>query len=245
MKNTFLKLFIPLLIVLVLIVWVRKRNVEVSVVRSSVDGREYVVQNKQDRQQAADTLARVRARLIRLIDYLKQTGGRTDQRGGAKQGPRIADGDERRYGSYEERVKRLVRRFNPNRISEGNEDVRYTTYTLNKGEKIVFCLRARDEDDRVHDLKMMTFVAIHELAHIASKTEHHTPEFQANFAWLLRNAVNCGVYTFEDFKARPRRYCGIDVTDTPLSGGGGGIEHFILGLLGKEQQGWCSRCRNQ
>lgn len=245
MANGFLKLFIPLLIVLVLVLWVRKRNVEVSVVRSAVDGREYVVQNKPDKQQAADILARVRAKMMRLVDYMKKTNGRGQAGGGgsAKEGPRAADDDERRFGRYEERVKRLVRRFNPDRISEGNDDVRYTTYTLNKGEKIVFCLRARDEDDRVHDLDMMTFVAIHELAHIASATEHHTPEFQANFAWLLRNAVACGVYTYEDFKARPRRYCGIDVTDTPLSGGNG-FEHFVWGLLGQRQESWCSRCKH-
>ena len=223
-NDKFLKLFIPLLIVLVLIVWMRKRNVEVSVVRSSVDGREYVVQNKPDKQKAADTLAKVRARMVRLVDYMKKTNGVVD----SKSGPKTAANDERQYGSYGERTKRVVSRFNPDRISEGNEDVRYTTYTLNKGEKIVFCLRARDEDDRVHDLAMMTFVAVHELAHIASVTEHHTPEFANNFAWLLKHAVACGIYTFEDFNARPRRYCGIDVTDTPLSenGASGNIEHF-------------------
>jgi len=240
MKNGFLKLFIPILIVLVLLVWARKRNVEVSVVRSSIDGREYVVQNKPDKQQAADILANVRARMIRLVAYVKKTngsGGISDKNGG---GPKAAKGDEQQYGSYQSRAKRLASRFNPDRISEGNEDVRYTTYTLNKGEKVVFCLRARDEDDRVHDLSMMSFVAIHELAHIASVTEHHTPEFQANFAWLLRNAVSCGVYTFEDFKARPRRYCGIDVTDTPLAeGGSGGMEHFA------SVSNVCSRCKNR
>jgi len=247
MKNGFLKLFIPLLILLVLILWVRKRNVEVAVVRSSVDGREYVVQNKPDKQQAANMLAKVRQKMIRLVDYLKKTNGRQTGGDRAKDGPRAADGDERRFGTYEERVQRLLRRFNPDRMSEGNEDVRYTTYTLNKGEKIVFCLRARDEDDRVHDLPMMTFVAVHELAHITSKSEHHTPEFQANFAWLLRNAVACGIYTFEDFRVRPRRYCGIDVTDTPLADGvGGGIENFIFGLLGRNNAltGWCSRCKH-
>lgn len=245
MANGFLKLFIPILIGLVLLTWFRKRSVEVSVVRSSVDGREYVVQNKPDRQQAADLLANVRAKLVRLVDYLKKTNGNGHSNGGgAKEGPKAPDDDVRRFGPYEERVKRIVRRFNPDKISEGNEDVRYTTYTLNKGEKIVFCLRARDEDDRVHDLPMMTFVAIHELAHIASVTEHHTPEFHANFAWLLRNAVACGVYTFEDFKARPRRYCGIDVTDTPLTGGSG-FEHFVMSVLGLKDKEWCSRCKHR
>ena len=66
-------------------------------------------------------------------------------------------------------------------------------YTLNKGEKVVFCLRARGEDDRVHDLSMMTFVAIHEMGHITSISEHHSAEFKSNFSWLLENAVKAGI----------------------------------------------------
>jgi hypothetical protein len=210
MMSPFLSIFLPVLIVLLLLMWSQKSSTEVSVVRSSVDGREYVVQNKADKQQAADMLAQVRQRMITLVNYLKKTGGKVTGKN------EDAQKDQKQYGTYEERVKRVASRFNPDRISEGNEDVRYTTYTLNKGEKIVFCLRARGEDDRVHDLSLMTFVAIHEMAHIASVSEHHTPEFQANFAWLLRNAIDCGVYRYEDFKAQPRRYCGIDVTDTPI-----------------------------
>lgn len=213
--SKFLSIFIPVMIVLLLLVWAKKSNTEVTMVRSQVDGREYVVQNKPDKQAAADTLAKVRQRMIKLVEYVKQNNG---QLGGGTKGvdEKEIKNDEQKFGRYDERVKRLAVRFNPDRISEGNEDVRYTTYTLNKGEKIVFCLRARGEDDRVHDLSLMTFVAIHELAHVASVTEHHTPEFHSNFAWLLRHAIDCGVYRYEDFKAQPRRYCGIDVTDTPL-----------------------------
>ena len=50
MAKNFIKLFIPLLLGLLLLVWFQKRNVEVSVVRSSIDGREYVVQNIQAMQ---------------------------------------------------------------------------------------------------------------------------------------------------------------------------------------------------
>lgn len=210
----FIILFVCGLLVLFWLMRQNRSQTEVTMVRSSIDGREYLVQNKPDKQQAADLLAKVRQRMIRLVEYLKKTNGN-----GGSSGPHSPDGDDvEKFGSYEDRVTRIASRFNPDRISEGTEDVRYTTYTLNKGEKIVFCLRARGEGDHVHDLAMLTFVAIHELAHIASVSEHHTPEFHANFAWLLRNAVACGVYTYENFKARPRRYCGIDVTDTPLAG---------------------------
>ncbi len=202
----FLILFIGMLILLFMFIWFRKSSTEVATVKSRIDGRDYIVQNKPDKQQAADMLAQVRQRMINLVDYMKNNTNEVNEN----------KDDEKQYGSYAERINRLVMRFNPNKISEGNEDTKFTTYTLNKGEKVVFCLRARDEDDRVHDLNLMTFVAIHELAHITSVTEHHTPEFKSNFAWLLKCAVKCGVYKPEDFNKYPRNYCGIPVTDTPL-----------------------------
>jgi hypothetical protein len=153
-------------------------------------------------------LAQVRAKMIALVECVK-SGGSSSIAG-------LPD-DQKEYGTYQSRVDRLIKRFQPDRIGEGNEDIKYTTFTLNKGEKVVFCLRARDEDDRVHDLAMMTFVAIHEMGHITSVTEHHTDEFRSNFRWLLNHAVKCGIYTPEDFRANPRRYCGIDVTETPLN----------------------------
>lgn len=186
-----------------------RKSVAIVPVRSRIDSREYYVQDKHDKQDAADALAQVRAKMIALIECLKRSS-----KGAVEGGP--AD-DEQKFGSYESRVNRLIKRFNPDRIAEGNEDLKYTTYTLNKGEKMVFCLRARGEDDRVHDIPMMTFVAIHEMGHVASVTEHHTPEFHSNFAWLLRHAVKCGIYEVENFKARPRQYCGITVSDTPLA----------------------------
>jgi hypothetical protein len=205
----FLILFIVILLVLFAVIWFRKNNTEVAIVKSTIDGRDYVVQNKPDKQEAANMLAQVRQKMIRLVDYLKRTGGKLEK---SKE-----QDDQSQYGSYEERVNRLVSRFNPDRISEGNEDTKFTTYTLNKGDKVVFCLRARGEDDRVHDLSMMTFVAIHEMGHITSISSHHSDEFRSNFAWLLENAVKAGIYTPENFRSRPRNYCGIAVTDTPLN----------------------------
>lgn len=212
MAKYFLVVFIGILLLLFAYSYYQKQNTEVVVVKSMVDGRDYVVQDKPDKQQAADMLAQVRQRMIKLVEYLKTNGNNA----GSAQGPPADPNDEKEYGSYQSRIDRIVQRFNADRISEGNEDIRYTTYTLNKGEKIVFCLRARGEDDRVHDLSMMTFVAIHELAHIASISSHHSAEFKNNFAWLLRQSVACGVYSPENFRQRPRRYCGIDVTDSPI-----------------------------
>lgn len=170
----------------------REENTEVVLVRSSVDGREYIVQNKPDKQEAANALATVRADLMKFVQLLQSKEAK------------------------DPRVQRLSTKFNPDAISEGTEDARYTSYTLNKGEKMVFCLRTRDHTDHVHRTSLLLFVAIHEIAHIATISEGHTDEFNENFKWLIERAVEYGIYTPENFRARPQKYCGIDVTDTPL-----------------------------
>lgn len=110
----------------------------------------------------------------------------------------------------------MASKFQPNNISEGGKDKSYTTYTLNKGEKIVFCLRTRDNTDQLHNINLLLFVAIHELAHIMTLSTGHTPEFQKHFSFLLKEAVDFGIYQPENFRANPTTYCGIPVTDTPL-----------------------------
>lgn len=190
----FLEVVIPLLLLFILVVYIRRRDTdtEVVLVRSSIDGREYIVQNKPDKELAANALAIVRKDLMKFVDML-----------GIKE-------------EKDPRTQRLKTKFNPDAISEGTEDARYTTYTLNKGEKMVFCLRTRDAADNVHRTTLLLFVAIHELGHICTLSEGHTEEFNVNFKWLIEKAVDYGIYSPENFRKTPETYCGIEVTDTPL-----------------------------
>lgn len=191
--SKFPQIFIPAVLVFFLIMYVRKTGAEVTVVKANTDGKEYIVQNKKDKQQAAELLASIKSKLSQLVQKLKN-----------------------KHADKNEAVNRLANRFQPDTISEGGKDKSYTTYTLNKGEKIVFCLRARDNTDRLHDINLLVFVAIHELAHIMTLSTGHTEEFQKNFTFLLKEAVDFGLYQPENFRANPTTYCGIDVTDTPL-----------------------------
>ena len=65
------------------------------------------------------------------------------------------------------------------------------------------------------DENTLTFVAIHELAHIATKSVGHKQEFWDNFKFLLTNAREAGLYKPEDYKRKPREYCGMKITDNP------------------------------
>ena len=58
-------------------------------------------------------------------------------------------------------VERMVNNFNPDNITEATKNNKYTSYSINKGEKIVFCLRSRDETNKLVDLNIMMFVGFY------------------------------------------------------------------------------------
>ena len=181
-------------------------------VRSRVDGREYLVQSRclsqsshnsqcKDKQGAADNLAKLIIKMQRLIAYLQERH------------------------PQDERTALLVSRFNPAVITEGNNrDARYTSYSVDKGEKIVFCLRNRDENNSLADLNTLTFVALHEMAHLATNDtgadiseNNHSDLFWKNFKFLLETAQqpDLAIYTSQDFRRSPIEYCGMTISNSP------------------------------
>ena len=179
------------------LVWDTYFTGKTETVVSTVDGNSYVVKSLPDKQEAADLLATLRQKLETLVNHLQKM---------------FPDDD---------RTVRLVAGFHPDRISEGGDDSsQYTSYSVNKGERIVFCLRSRSknpaEQNKLVDVNMMIFVAVHELAHIATESVGHTDEFWKNMRYLLEQAIDIGIYTKQDFKAKPQKYCGVDVTSSPL-----------------------------
>lgn len=195
MSNAGLVLLLVLFGVTIYLVWDTYYMGKQELVRSSVDQHEYLVQSLPDKQEAADLLANIRKLLDTLTTHLSK----------------MAPDDER--------TKRIVQNFRSDRISEGVENTKYTSYSVNKGEKIVFCLRARDASKKLMDLNTMMFVALHEISHIASSEIGHTQQFWDNFRWILEEAIQIGVYREQDFKTKPVPYCGIMITDSPLNHG--------------------------
>jgi WLM domain len=158
---------------------------------SDVDGQRYCVRERSKLQLAADLLAQVTEKCKQLVAYC------------AKKHPKNED------------VQRLVQKFNPTKISETLPTSEFTAYSENKGEKIAFCLNKKKEGNDLIDLNTLTFVAIHELAHIMTLSEGHKQIFWQNFKFLLENAKDAGLYTPVDYKKKPQPYCGMDITDNP------------------------------
>lgn len=165
---------------------------DVKYVKSNINNKEYLVRNTKDSQEAANMLSQIGTRLNDVVEALVS-----------------------KYPK-DPRVKRVKERFNPDKISESSPTSQYTSYSVNKGEKIVFCLRSKEADKELHDFNTITFVALHELAHLMTESIGHTPEFWDNFRFILKNAIQKGYYQVQDFKKKPIRYCGTDITDSPL-----------------------------
>ena len=48
-----------------------------------------------------------------------------------------------------------------------------------------------------------------------TKSEGHKQIFWQNFKFLLENAKEANIYLPEDYKKKPKQYCGMDITDNP------------------------------
>jgi hypothetical protein len=161
---------------------------DVVVVQSSVDSRRYIVRNLPDRQEAADMIGSIVKDLSRLVEYMYKLYP--------------ADPD----------VRRLVRNFSPDSVSESAPNDLYTSYSVNKGERIVLCLRSRDAKQEMQPRNVLMYVAIHELAHLMTAEVGHVDTFWENDKRLLEHAIRLGIYEKQDFAAAPVKYCGIKIT---------------------------------
>lgn len=158
---------------------------------SDIDGNKYCVRERDKIQLVADLLAKVTNNMKALVLHMKET--------------------------YPERknVERLVKNFNPKKIYETLPTSSYTAYSENKGEKLAFCTTTTKGGNKLIDENTLTFVAIHELSHLATKTVGHTDEFWSNFKFLLKEAKKEGIYNPVDYKKNPQPYCGMTITDNP------------------------------
>lgn len=184
---SFVEVAFFVIVVLIALSYMANKTMEVSMVTSSVDKRTYVVRNVNDKQAAADLLGTLNKRMIALIKHMQS-----------------------KYPENKD-IKRLAKNFNPDNVSESGKNDAFTSYSVNKGERLVFCLRSRDKAARLHEDNLMMYVAIHELAHLMTKAVGHTDTFWKNNRLLLSEAINIGVYTKIDFDNDPQKYCGIKI----------------------------------
>lgn len=167
---------------------------EVTRVQSTVDNQSYLVLNLPDKEKAADELARLRSKLEKFSDLLEKNAKNREETD-------IASRLKRKYMAV---------------LTENQPGGRYTSYTVNKGSKIVMCVRERDENNRLVDENTLFFVALHELAHVVTIGVGHSEEFWNNFRYFLRQAISHGYLEYKPYHLNPQKYCGTYISNTPL-----------------------------
>jgi hypothetical protein len=185
---SFTEWFVLAVMVIIIIMYLRRFYGEVEFVLSDVDGRSYLVRLLSDRQEAADRLARLNLSLTQLVQHMVAKF------------------------PYDKRVHLLYENYNADSLSEGGGDAAFTSYSQNKGEKIVMCLRQTNHT--FVDANVVLYVAVHELGHLMTAKVGHTDGFWANFKWLLEEAISTGLYRKVDYANTPQSYCGISITSS-------------------------------
>jgi hypothetical protein len=173
-------------------IYTQSEYINLRCIISDVDGNRYCVRDRSKLAQSADRLAEVNGNMSTLVKHVQEKY------------PTRAD------------VIRLVNGYNPQQVYETLPTSQYTAYSENKGERLAFCLDTKKGGDDLIDLNTLTFVAIHELSHIATESIGHTDEFWNNFKFLLGEARAINVYSPVDYAESPQPYCGMTISDNPL-----------------------------
>lgn len=121
-------------------------------------------------------------------------------------------------GAHRDATKRLLRGFNPDNLVEneptGGVD---TSYVEDKGRVFAMCLRERESGKfKLHDMHLLQFVMLHEMAHIACESYGHGQEFWRTFKFILTEAHDAGLYTPINYAKSPVVYCSLHVDYNPF-----------------------------
>jgi len=130
-------------------------------IKSRLDNKYYSVRNRSNQQTKADLLALIRLKLETIVKNLASSEYSTNQA-----------------------VARLITNWNRGvTVKEIGNLETDAAYVINK-QYMSFCL-PDDTANSLNKINLMTYVGIHELAHIMSDETGHGEEFVKNFEFLL------------------------------------------------------------
>lgn len=98
------------------------------------------------------------------------------------------------------------------KISE-NLDSRTTSYTVNKGDEIVLCIR---KNNIFYDFNEVFYILLHEISHIVCPEIGHTKLFYDINKFLIKQAIKQGIYKFKNYSLNPIDYCGLKLNENLL-----------------------------
>jgi predicted metal-dependent hydrolase len=193
-SGEYLCIIILCIILLIIFLYLRREYNDITYVKSDIDGQLYLVRNLLDKQQSANLLATIKKNMFKLANYLNDNKDKFKD-----------------FISYIEQLNNNIKNVS---LMESSENSIYTSYSVNKGEEIVFCLRSRTNKNKLHDINLIMYVVLHEMSHVACPEYGHGDLFKKIFAFIATQAIQIGLYKKIDFFTQPTEYCGMMVTDS-------------------------------
>ena len=193
--NDYIFLYVSIILI-VIYLYFNKSNLKY--IESSKTGTKYLVQNNKYKKETAILLEKVIANMYKLKNYLYK--------------------NIEKYPDFKKYIKQLNEKFNEDRTSiyENKENSDLTSYSVNKGEEIVFCLKSK-KSKKNHGINTIMYVAIHEMGHLGCPEIGHTPLFNKIFKFFLEEAVKLNIYKYVDYSEKPIEYCGMVLTTNILN----------------------------
>jgi hypothetical protein len=182
-------------------------NTDMTYVKSDIDGNNYLVRNRNDNKKVANLLASIKADIMDISEYLSRKLESKNE------------SDQKKYQPQKQYINQLKRNLKNVEIKESASDTEYTSYTVNKGETIVFCVRSKSisnyiKSHSIHDKNLVMYVALHEISHVACPEYGHTDLFKKIFKFICETGIELGIYKKLDFESNPIEYCGMKITDS-------------------------------
>ena len=121
------------------------------------------------------------------------------------------------FPKFKESIDLLEKNLNKSRtrIFENPPTSDYTSYSVNKGEELAFCLRSK-KNGNLHNINLLMYVALHELAHVGCHEIGHTELFKEIFEFYTNEAIKIGIYKYDDYDSNPVEYCGMVLSSSIL-----------------------------
>lgn len=164
---------------------------------ASNSGFKFLVHNDKFKKESANILSEIITRMYKLRNHL------------------VNNKDD--FPDFKDSISLLEQNLNQERtnIYENSPNSDYTSYSVNKGEEVVFCLKSK-KTGQLHKINLLMYVAIHEMAHIGCHEIGHTELFKKIFEFYAKEAIKIGIYQYEDYDSNPVEYCGMVLSSTIL-----------------------------
>jgi predicted metal-dependent hydrolase len=185
-------LFSLIIIFLYIFLFLNRNNV---IYIETYTGTKYLVTNDDNKDKSAEILGNIVKVMFNLKKYLHD--------------------NINKYPNFTPYIEQLNNNLKKNTtiIYETDPNSKLTSYSVNKGEEIAFCLKSK-KTGKLHDINLLIYVALHEMAHIGCPETGHGDLFKKIFKFFTEVAIEQKIYNKVDYSISPVEYCGMTLSSS-------------------------------